>query len=83
MTRIPNQTRKRNKDRDELGKKINVNPNSNSDINKTPKSTKILIREKYKSKSIKDVIYCFPTCLRDLPLKIDIIIDLDLLQTSR
>ena len=36
----PNQIRKHNKDRDKLGKQINLNPNSNT--NKTPKSTKIL-----------------------------------------
>ena len=43
MTRISNQTRKYNKDRDKPGKQINLNPNSNT--NKTPKSTRRLIRE--------------------------------------
>ena len=45
--RIPNQTRKHNKDKDKLAKQINLNPNSNSksNTNKTPKSTERLIRE--------------------------------------
>ena len=43
MTRISNQTRKYNKDRDKTGKQINLNPNSNT--NKTPKSTRRLIWE--------------------------------------
>ena len=66
-----------------LGKQINLNPNSNSNTYKTPKLTKILIRDKYKSKSIRDVICYFPTSTPGLSPKINIIIDLGLLQTSR